>query len=119
MIPPTFSIRTLRRILHKRTGTAPWRVKLFSDLRRDLGLTDWQLEQVLADIALVTGLTFPADTAQHLTDVFDLLIHVILRLPEAYDAEAYYGPLPARLAEKLPPTNYAPTLIALGAVHLN
>lgn len=90
----TFSIRTLRRILHRQTGISPWRVKLFSDFRRDLGLADWQIEQVLVDIALVTGLTFPADTAQHLTDVFDLLIHVILRLPETCDAYYYYGPLP-------------------------
>ncbi|WP_229374874.1 hypothetical protein [Fibrella rubiginis] len=115
----TFSIQTLRRILHKKTGLAPWQVNIFSDFRRDLGLTDWQIELVLVDISLITGLSFPPDTTQHLTDVFDLLIHVILRLPEVYDNEAYYGPLPTQLAEKLPPTNYAPTLIVFGAVHLN
>jgi len=115
----TFSIQTIRCILYRQTGIAPWRVNIFSDFRQDLALTDWQIEQVLDDIALVTGLTFPADTAQHLTDVFDLLIHVILRLPETYDAEFYYGPLPGQLEEKLRPANYAPTLVAFSAVHLN
>lgn len=115
----TFSIRTLRRILHKQTGIAPWRVKISSDFRLDLGLTDWQIEQVLVDITRLTGLTFPPDTGQHLTDVFDLLIHVVLRLPETDATDYYYGPLPTRLTEKLPPTNYAPTLVAFGAVHLN
>lgn len=115
----TFSLRTLRRILHRQTGIAPWRVKIFSDFRDDLGLTDRQIEQALADITLITGLTFPDDTAAYLTDVFDLLIHVILRLPETYDADYYYGPLPSQLAEKLTPTNYAPTLVAFGGTHLN
>ncbi|WP_148289616.1 hypothetical protein [Fibrella aestuarina] len=115
----TFTIRTLRHILHRQAGLAPWHVHLFSDFRRDLGLTDAEIGLVLDEIGQLTGLTFPVDTAKHLTDVFDLLIHVILRLPETYDAEHYYGPLPAQFTDRLPLTNYAPTLIAFGAVHLN
>lgn len=115
----TFSIRTLRRILYRQTGLAPWRVKIFSDFRRDLGLTDWQIEHVLVDVALLTGLTFPSDTAEHLTDVFDLLIHVILRLPETYDADPYEGPLPSQLTEKLPTTDYDPALVAFGTLPMN
>lgn len=115
----TFSIQTLRRILHQQTGLAPWRVRIFSDFRRDLGLTDEQIEQVLAEITELTGLSFPADTARHLTDVFDLLIHVVLRLPEIDDAGYCHRPVPDCLTEKLPPASYVSTLTTFGSIHLN
>ncbi|WP_229370383.1 hypothetical protein [Fibrivirga algicola] len=115
----TFNIRTLRRILHRHAGLAPWRVNLLSDFREDLHLTDSQIDLTLAEISQLTGLSFPADTAQHLTDVFDLLIHVILRLPETQEADYYYGPIPTKLAEGFLANNYAPTLVVFGSVNLN
>lgn len=114
-----FSIKTLRTILQTCFGIAPWTVGLDTDLRQHLHLTDSGIRQLLTLITSHTGLTFASDTAQHLTDVFDLMVHIIIRLHEDYDTTQYFGPIPERLASRLSLINHDPTLVDYAATHLN
>ncbi len=75
-------------------------------------MTDTEIRQLLALITDHTGLAFAPDTAQYLTDVFDLMVHIIIRLHDDYDTTHYFDPIPERIAIRLSLINYAPTLVA-------
>ena len=115
----SFGILTLQFILHSCFGIVPDAVNLETDFRRHLHLTDAEIGRVLSEITKRTGLPFTSDTAEHLTDVFDLLIHVILRLHEQCDTDYYFGPIPEKLTAHLSSANQVPTLAGYVPFSLN
>ncbi|WP_138994248.1 hypothetical protein [Larkinella sp. C7] len=70
-------------------GIRPELVGLDTNFRHDLNLSEEAIEKLLATVGAMTGTTLPADGALYLTDVFDLLIHVLLRSKDVeFDPES-------------------------------
>lgn len=78
----TLSIDTLRDYLWYRFGIVPERVWLSTQLRAELYLTDEEIKAIVGYLMKSAGITFSVDTIHQLTDVFDLLVYVLLRSVE-------------------------------------
>lgn len=112
-----FGIKMLRTILQICFGIAPQTVTLCTDFRLHLHLTNTEIQELLTEITICTGLRFPPDAAEHLTNVFDLLIHITLRLHEDCDTTQYFGSIPERLVNQDWTCNSI--LVDYTATHLN
>ena len=87
----TFSFNTLRDYLWYQFGIAPETIRLDTHFRQDLHLTDTDIKSILRHVSYSMGVRFPIDTVQHLTDVFDLMVYVLLRSLEESDTANYFG----------------------------
>ena len=114
-----FSILTIRTMLQTCFGVPPQTVTLCTDFRLHLHLTDTEIRKLLTEVTICTGLSFSPNTAEHLTDVVDLLTHVILRLHEDGDTAYYFGSIPDKLAQRMSANEYRLKLVAYAAVHPN
>lgn len=114
-----FNLSILREYLLSRHQIPSYRVQLNADFRKDLQLSELDINQLIRMITQQTGIPFHEEQIKHLTDVFDLLVHVILRLPEGCDSEYYFGPIPPGLAGRLSGNNYAPALVNYAATYVN
>lgn len=82
----TFSLETLRDCLWCQFGIAAERVYLHTLLVEDLRLTEDNVKAVVDTLTQRAGITFPVDKVQQLTDVFDLMVYVLLRSLEESEA---------------------------------
>lgn len=77
-----FNVDTLRHYLLIQQGILPERVKLETSFKGQLGMSDEKVKSMLAFVSSYTGVVFPRDASHYLSDVFDLLIHVMIRSDE-------------------------------------
>lgn len=114
-----FNLSILRDYLLDQHQIPSYRVRLNADFRKDLQLSELDIDQLIRMVTQRTQISFHEEQIKHLTDVFDLLVHVILRLPEACDPDYYFGPIPPALTNRLSANNYGSALVNYAATYLN
>ncbi|QMW04727.1 hypothetical protein [Spirosoma foliorum] len=77
-----FSLPVLQHYLLTKHGILPERVDWSARLRQDLRLTDADVLRLLNDIISLRNVSISVNTTRHLTDVFDLMVFVLLRSME-------------------------------------
>lgn len=75
----TFSIHPLREFLWHQFGISPKRVCLDAHLQDDLNLTEDNVKAIIWHLFRQVAIDPPIDKVQQLTDVFDLMVYVVLR----------------------------------------
>ncbi|TDE13252.1 hypothetical protein [Dyadobacter psychrotolerans] len=86
-----FNLSTLRYHLFIQQGILPERVSLETNFKVDLNMSDNQIRRMLGFVQAQTGVNFPKDIVLYLTDVFDLMIHIMIRAVEVEISEEYYN----------------------------
>ena len=74
-----FNLNILRSHLFIQMGILPERVILEATFSSDLEMSEDQIIIMLAFVTWQTGVAFSKDSVFCLTDVFDLIIHMMLR----------------------------------------
>lgn len=54
-------------------------------------MSDNQIKRMLGFVQVQTGISFPGDATFYLTDVFDLIIHIMIRAVEVEISEEYFN----------------------------
>lgn len=85
-----FNVDILRQYLFIQQGILPERVKLEANFKMQLGMSDRKVKAMLAFVSSYTGVVFPSDASYYLSDVFDLLIHVMIRSDEVDLGDEYF-----------------------------
>ena len=88
-----FNLNILRSHLFIQMGILPERVALEANFRTDLGMSEDQIKMMLSVVTLQTGVGFSKDSVFYLTDVFDLIIHMMLRSVDVEISEEYFNSL--------------------------
>lgn len=78
-----FDLISLQKYLLQQFRIPPGWVWLDTRFRQDLDLSDSEMRQLTNYVSQQTGLDISAGMTANLTDVFDLLVHVLLRTDEA------------------------------------
>ncbi|GAB4044392.1 hypothetical protein [Spirosoma litoris] len=77
-----FSLPVLQHYLLTKHGILPERVEWSTRLRQDLRLTDADVQRLLNNIVSLRNVSISVNTTRNLTDVFDLMVFVLLRSME-------------------------------------
>lgn len=86
-----FNLNILRYHLFIQQGILPERVTLEADFKGDLNMSDEQIMLMLRFVHKETGVTFLKDSGFYLTDVFDLIIHMMVRSVEVEINDEYFN----------------------------
>lgn len=85
-----FNLDILKHHLLIQYGIPPERVNLETNFTADLKMSDIQIKRMLGFLQGYIGIIFPGDATFYLTDVFDLIIHMMLRAVEVEISEEYF-----------------------------
>lgn len=107
-----FSLGDLRDYLFDKFGILPDQVQWDTDFRVDLHLTNNEIRAIVCTASAWADIQAPIETARNLTNVFDLMIYVLLHSPGTDDVEVHFNALfnPAR---QLAPDEFRPFGVAL------
>lgn len=86
-----FNLAILRHYLLNKEGILPERVTLETNFKTQLRLSDEAVKSMLAFVSKLTGVIFPRDASYYLTDVFDLMIHVMIRSDDVDLGDEYFN----------------------------
>jgi hypothetical protein len=85
-----FNLDTLKHHLLIRYGIPPERVTPKTNFKTDLKMSDIQIKRILGFVQGQTGVIFAGDATAYLTDVFDLIILMMIRAVEVEISEEYF-----------------------------
>jgi hypothetical protein len=88
-----FDLICLQQYLLSRFRISPGWVWLDTRFRQDLQLSDGEMNQLTDFVSGRTGLDFSDGMIDNFGDVFDLLVHVLLRTDEMVPDNAYFDSL--------------------------
>ncbi|WP_020603561.1 hypothetical protein [Spirosoma spitsbergense] len=88
-----FNLVSLQQYLLDRFRIPPGWVWLDTCFRQDLSLSESDMKQLLGFVSQQTGLAFPERTVRDISDVFDLLVHVLLQTETTEMSSAYFDSL--------------------------
>jgi hypothetical protein len=86
-----FNLDMLKNHLFIQQGIPPERVNLETNFKVDLSMSDNQIRKMLGFVQGQTGIIFPNDATFYLTDVFDLMIHLMIRAVEVEISDEYFN----------------------------
>ena len=86
-----FNLNILKYHLFIQQGIPPERVNLETNFKADLKMSDNQIKRMLGFVQGQTGIIFPGDATFYLTDVFDLVIHMMIRAVEVEISDEYFN----------------------------
>ncbi len=108
----TISLSNVQQHLFDQFDIPPERVGWETNFRDDLSLTESDIKSLIRHLTAKTGIVFPNDPVHQLTDVFDLMVYVLLRSTEYTDVETYFSALLYPILE-LSPDEFRPFGVAL------
>ena len=109
---PLFSLRNVQQHLFEQFDIPPELVGWETNFRDDLSLTGSDLQALIRYLTAKTGIVFPTNPVHHPSDVFDLMVYVLLRSTEYTDVETCFSALLYPILE-LSPDEFRPFGVAL------
>lgn len=88
-----FNLISLQEYLLDRFRIPPGWVWLDTCFRQDLSLSESDMKQLASFVRQQTGLDFPERTVRSMTDVFDLLVYVLLQTEVTEMSSSYFDSL--------------------------
>lgn len=89
-----FNLDILRQYLLTDHGVLPEHVSLETEFRKNLHMSYEDTRRMLGFITRKTGVNFSSDSYYYLTDVFELLIHLMIRSVEVEISEEGFATAP-------------------------
>ncbi|GLU54383.1 hypothetical protein [Dyadobacter frigoris] len=86
-----FNLETLQHYLFINQGVPPENVTLETEFRSHLHMSVEDIRKMLGFITEKTGVTFSSDSDYYLTDVFELLIHLMIRSINVEISEEFFA----------------------------
>ncbi len=108
----TISLSSIQQHLFDPFGIPPDQVGWETNFWDDLSLTGSDIQALIRHLTTKTGIVFPNDPAHQLSNMFDLMVYVLMRSPEYTDVETYFSALLYPILE-LSPDEFRPFGVAL------